>query len=100
MAEIIRSYKLGDMNAIYVLNPENRNPELVLLPEGIEYQEREREKPYSDSLVQVKIAGDVYMGGYAGGRTLRQSKTVEGFVYDSQTMEENEDSIRILYISQ
>lgn len=95
MAEIIRSYKLGDMNAIYVLNPENRNPELVLLPEGIEYQEREREKPYSDSLVQVKIAGDVYMGGYAGGRTLRQSKTVEGFVYDSQTMEVNEDSIRI-----
>ena len=67
MAEIIKSYKLGDMNAVYVLNQENNNPELVLLPEGMEYQDRERQKPYPDSLVQVKIAGDVYPGGYAGG---------------------------------
>ena len=36
MADIIKSYKLGDMNAVYVLNQENNNPELVLLPEGME----------------------------------------------------------------
>ena len=42
MAEIIKSYILGDMNAVYVLNAENNNPELVLLPKGMEYQDRER----------------------------------------------------------
>ena len=98
MAEIIKQYVLGDMNAVYVLNPENSNPELVLLPEGMEYRDREREKPYPDSLVQVKIVGDVYLGGYAGGRTLRQGKTVEGFTYDSQNVTENEDGITICTI--
>lgn len=36
MAEIIKTYTLGDMSAVYLLNPENDNPELVLLPEGTE----------------------------------------------------------------
>ena len=91
MAEIIKSYALGDMEAVYVLNQENKNPELVLLPLGMEYQDREREKPYPDSLVQVKIVGDAYKGAYAGGRTMRQSQTVENFKYDSQNVSEDEN---------
>ena len=84
MAEIIQSYTLGDMQAIYVLNKENNNPELVLLPAGMAYREPQREKPYPDALVQVKLVGDVYPGGYAGGRSLRQGKSVEGFCYEDQ----------------
>lgn len=70
MTEIIKSYVLGDMQAVYVMDTETHNPELVLLPEGVEYREAQREKPYPDNLVQVKIAGDMYAGGYAGGRTM------------------------------
>jgi len=95
MAEIIKSYALGDMEAVYVLNQENNNPELVLLPQGMEYQDRERQKPYPDSLVQVKIVGDAYKGAYAGGRTMRQSQTVENFKYDSQKVSEDENGIVI-----
>lgn len=95
MAEIIGNFHLGDMNAVYVLNLEHRNPELVLLPEGMEYQDREGQKMHSDSLVQVKIVGDVYPGDYAGGRTLRQGKTVEGFRYDSQNVTEEKESVTI-----
>lgn len=95
MAEIIKTYTLGDMSAVYLLNPENHNPELVLLPEGTEYRDRKRDKPYPDSLVQVKIAGDIYPGGYAGGRTMRQSQTVERFKYIGQTVTENEDGLTI-----
>ena len=84
MSEIIQSYTFGDMQAVYVLNKENNNPELVLLPAGMAYQEPQREKPYPDALVQVKLVGDVYLGGYAGGRSLRQGKSVEEFVYDGQ----------------
>ena len=84
MAEILKSYTFRDMQAVYVLNEENKNPELVLLPAGMAYREPHREKPYPDALVQVKIAGDVYPGGYAGGRSLRQGKSTEGFCYEDQ----------------
>ena len=92
MAEILQSYTFGDMQAIYVLNEENKNPELVLLPVGMAYKEPQREKPYPDALVQVKLAGDVYPGGYAGGRSLRQGKSAEGFCYEKQNVLE-EDGI-------
>lgn len=84
MSEIIKTYTLGDMQAVYVLNTENNNPELVLLPAGMTYREPKREKPYPDSLVQIKIVGDIYPGGYAGGRSLRQGESVEGFCYEGQ----------------
>ena len=84
MSEIIKAYTLGDMQAVYVLNRENNNPELVLLPAGTVYREPRREKQSPDSLVQVKLVGDVYPSGYAGGRSLRQSESVEGFCYEEQ----------------
>ena len=90
MSKIIQSYTLGDMQAVYVLNKENNNPELVLLPAGMTYQEQKREKPYPDALVQVKLVGDIYPGGYAGGRSLRQGKSVEGFCYEDQKIFEKD----------
>ena len=84
MSEIIAKYDLNDMQAVYVLSGDN--PELVLLPEGCEYidHDDEKEKPYTDSLLQIKLAGDTYMGGYAPGRTMRQGATTLGFKYDTQ----------------
>lgn len=84
MTEIIKSYVLGDMQAVYVMDGETHNPELALLPADVEYREAQREKPYPDNLVQVKIAGDMYAGGYAGGRTMRQSRTTEEFRFVKQ----------------
>lgn len=84
MSKMIKSYVLGDMQAFYVMDEETKNPELVLLPAGMEYREPEREKPYADSLLQIKLAGDTYLGGYAGGVTMRQGKTVEGFAFAGQ----------------
>lgn len=84
MSELIKSYVLGDMQAFYVMDEKTKNPELVLLPAGMEYRESEKEKPYADSLLQIKLAGDTYLGGYAGGVTMRQGKTVEGFAFAGQ----------------
>ena len=50
MSEIINTYILGDIQAIYVLDDNTKNPELVLLPMGMEYREQDREKPYADTL--------------------------------------------------
>lgn len=82
-----KSYKefiLGDMRACYVRDEETGSMELVLLPADMNYQVGYREKPYSDSLVQVKLAGDTYAGGYAGGRTMRQSASVAALVFEGQ----------------
>lgn len=84
MWKIIATHKLGDMQAVYGMDSETENPELVLLPADMEYREAKREKPYGDSLVQIKIAGDTYPGGYAGGRTLRQGQSVLDFCYQAQ----------------
>ncbi len=91
MSKLIKAYSMGDMQAIYILNEENHNPELVLLPQGAEYvdQDEKKEKPYTDNLVQVKILGDTYMGGYAPGVTMRQSPTTLGFKYVGQEIVED-----------
>lgn len=88
MSTILNSYTMGDMQCIYFVEEENRNVELLLLPRSMEYQEVEKEKPYRDSLVQVKIAGDTYLGGYAGGNTMRQGASVTGFALEEQNAEE------------
>ena len=96
MSKIVSTYILGDMQAVYVLNEENQNPELVLLPKDVAYEEREKDKPYSDSLVQVKITGDTYRGGYAPGATMRQSETTLGFFYRGQRVEKEGDTTEII----
>lgn len=95
MEKILSKFEFGDMQAIYLLNEGNQSPELVLLPAGMEYQEQEREKNYPDSLIQIKIAGDVYQGGYAGGITMRQGGTVAAFRYEYQNIKEDEQGKEI-----
>lgn len=95
MIKEYETYKLGDMQAVYFLEEETRNMELLLLPAGMEYREEEKEKNDMDSLVQIKIAGDIYPGGYAGGRTLRQSKSVTDFRFEKQERRETEGQIEI-----
>lgn len=75
---------LGDMKACYVQDEETGSMELVLLPAEMDYEVAYREKPYPDSLVQVKLVGDTYAGGYAGGRTMRQSASVAALAFSGQ----------------
>ncbi len=97
MAKIIKSYTFGDMQAVYLLNDETENGngsvELALLPASMPWREEKREKPYADSLVQVKLTGDVYPGGYAGGRTLRQGESTLRLRYEGQR-ERSQDGIK------
>lgn len=97
MQKILNSYALGDMKATYLIDEDTANVELVLLPAGIEYKDMDsqKEKPYIDSLVQIKIMGDTYNGGYAPGITMRQSPTVTGFEYKEQSVKTVDDTTEI-----
>ncbi len=84
MKKAYSEFVLGDMRACYVKDEETGSVELVLLPADEAYEVSYREKPYPDSLVQVKLSGDVYAGGYAGGRTMRQSASVLALKLEGQ----------------
>lgn len=84
MKKVYSEFILGDMRACYVQDEETGSMELVLLPADAAYEVSYREKPYPDSLVQVKLAGDAYAGGYAGGRTMRQSASVMDLIFEGQ----------------
>lgn len=84
MKKAYSEFVLGDMKACYVQDEETGSMELVLLPEDMDYKVAYREKPYPDSLVQVKLVGDTYAGGYAGGRTMRQSASVAALAFEKQ----------------
>ena len=72
---ILKDVALGDMLARYYIDDESKNVELQLLPAGKTVLPREAERKVIDSLIQVKIAGDIYHGGYAMGGTLRMGET-------------------------
>lgn len=94
MKKVYSEFVLGDMRACYVQDEETGIMELVLLPSDMEYKAAYREKPYPDSLVQVKLVGDAYAGGYAGGRTMRQSASVAALVFEKQEKrEENAETV-------
>ena len=58
MKQVYSEIRLGDMKAVYVQDEETCSMELVLLPEDASYEPAYREKPYPDSMVQVKLVGD------------------------------------------
>lgn len=90
-----RKYILGDMQCLYFVDEENGQTDLALLPADVEYKEAAKEKPYTDSLVQIHIAGDVYPGAYAGGRTMRQGGSIYGFAWKDQKVTEEGDQTEI-----
>ncbi len=63
MKKVYSEFILGDMRACYMQDEETGSMELVLLPADMAYEVAYREKPYPDSLVQVKLSGDTYAGG-------------------------------------
>ena len=91
--KLYRDVPLGDMLARYYLDDDSGNMELQLLPAGIPALPREAKRQEIDSLIQVKLAGDVYPGGYAGGGTLRQSESTRTLRFTKQHVDEDDGGI-------
>ena len=80
--ERLKSYCLGDMKADYVWEPESKNVGLWLLPSDMEPLAFEKKRQSIDCMVQVKLVGDIYVGDYSGGFTLRQSESSRRLQYN------------------
>ena len=96
MMETLNIYELGDMRVLYVKDMESGNVGMILLPENMEPLPFDKKIQNVDSLVQVKYTGDIYLGGYAGGRTLRQGESVNQLSYKEQREVCTKDYIEII----
>lgn len=90
-----RDVPLGDMLARYYLDSESGNMELQLLPAGMPTLPREAKRQRIDSLIQVKLAGDAYPGGYAGGVSLRQGESTQALRFAGQRVDEDDGGITV-----
>lgn len=94
-ADILKEYVLGDMKARYVNDKEAGQTGLLLLPASYDGKEQEKDQK-TDSLVQIKVTGDIYNEAYAMGNSMRDSETVRRlrFVEQSETEKEGKKWIK------
>lgn len=88
--KVLQEYRLGDMIAEYRINQKGQVG-LALLPASMPVSEKERLKRNKnesiDSLVQIKLAGDIYNEAYAMGNSMRNSESVRRLEYKEQKSE-------------
>ena len=77
-------FTLGDMAAYYMLEKEDSQIELMLVPVKKEKELTEKLDAmleskclHGDSLIQVKLLDDIYPGAYGPGTSMRNSGTVD-----------------------
>ena len=88
---ILSTFELGDMTLCYVKGNESGTVGIRLLPKGMESLCVNKECGI-EPLVQVKLLGDDYAGGFGQGRTMRDCATIGFMDYDRQDVRE-EDGI-------
>lgn len=94
--ELLSKFDFGDMQIRYYLETERKHVVFTLIPRHMEKDIKEYKFSRGDSMIQCKIAGDVYPASYAGGITLHNSGTTEEhFVYDHQQKSETGDEVQV-----
>lgn len=93
--QILKDYCLGDMTARYLTDEAKKQVGLVILPACLPVSGQIKKDEHIDSLVQLKITGDVYNEAYAMGNSMRNSETVRRLEYQEQQVEEQEGRTEI-----
>ncbi|WP_127532958.1 glycoside hydrolase family 36 protein [Paenibacillus kobensis] len=88
--ELYSSFIFGDIAVQYWKEPINGQVGLTLIPSTL-VEQVSSEKIYAiDPLVQIKLIGDDYSGGFAQGITMRNSASVSHFRMKQQVVLSNE----------
>lgn len=100
MSELINKYLFGDMQALFFTDDERGNAELLLLPSGMEYNEKDIDPKHDhkDTVVQIKLAGDTYTGCYSPGVSMRCDTSEWGFRYEMQRILQGGDVTEIITV--
>lgn len=95
LMEILSRFQLGDMILRYV-RKENGPVGLQVVPADMEDQIVDNENCAVEPLVQLKILGDAFAGSFGNGLTMRDSATVAGQRWISQSAEPLGEGQRIV----
>ena len=68
---VLQEYKLGDMVARYLIDPDSSQVGFQLLPADLPVTDEQTASFAVESLVQLKLTGDIYNEAYAGGCSMR-----------------------------
>ena len=117
MVQHLSAFEFGDIAVRYPFDPASGRVGLELLPSSMAGEARPRREglaglPYIDaipdagnppayvidSLLQVKILGDPYSGGFAQGHTMRNSPSVDSFAYHEQRAESMDEGRVIITV--
>jgi alpha-galactosidase len=84
--DIISEFNLGDMTLSYGLDTKSGNVGMILVPSNLKSNINIEKKYEIDSIVQLKMLGDGYSGGFSQGITMRNSCSTRELKYESQTV--------------
>ena len=91
MSRLLKEYILGDICVRYVTDGERRQVGLVLLPVDLPCPEGIKRQVKVDSLIQLKLTGDIYDEAYAMGNSLRNGESVRRLAFEEQKEERDGD---------
>ena len=88
----LSTFRVGDTDAVYRLEPESGRVELALIPVSARLPLAERAAADTEltPLAEVKIRGDRNTGGFGAGLTMRYNGSTEQFRFKEQKSSENE----------
>lgn len=92
----ISSVRLGDMTCIFEQDGENKKVGFYVIPASMETEDvRSQKNARVNSMIQLKIVGDVYPGCYGNGQTMHNAGTTDLFCYQSQLVKETREGKEI-----
>lgn len=91
---LLSAFALGDMALGYMQGDETKSVGIRLMPCQMVQLCKDKDCGV-EPLIQAKLLGDDYCGGFAEGRTLRDSATVDQMEYDHQDVREDDESLCI-----
>ena len=91
----MKEYVLGDMTVRYVTDEEKKSVGLLLFPSDLPLNDLPCRNEKIDSLIQLKLCGDIYDEAYAMGSSMRNAETVRRLVYKRQEHEAKEQTEEI-----
>ncbi len=93
--EQISKIQVGDMILRYEQETDFKTVGFSIIPAGLDGEDNKSKFYRINSLVQMKLVGDIYPNCYGHGSSMRNSESSNRLDYDSQVVEETEDGIII-----
>lgn len=94
--QILTKIRVGDMLLLYLYDTNNDRIGLSMVPESFEDEITLEGNLSIEPLIQLKLAGDPYLGGFAHGRTI--SDLAKELTFSEQYVERNMDTNTIVTV--